>query len=85
VPEPGVFSFLTRVTELVTFVWKRKAQKNDLPETKDEQARNAIHREVAKDDEAAANVRIADSLFRLRMRKNAHDKQRPAGPKDEGK
>jgi hypothetical protein len=67
----GLFQFLAKLTDLVAFIWKRKAEKNDKPETKDANARKAIENEILHDDDAAANTRIHDALFRLRMRRNS--------------
>jgi hypothetical protein len=78
----NLFLFLARLAEIVGRVWKRKNDRDDLPETKIEKKRNVIHEEVANDDEDAANKRIADLRFRMRN-KSAGDPVGPDGKKNE--
>jgi hypothetical protein len=73
----GLFKFLAVLTDLVSFVWKRKAAKNDDPVNKAEKWRNEVQNEIATDNEDAANARVTDALARFRMRPNSGDKQRP--------
>jgi hypothetical protein len=73
----GMFAFLAEALKFLNWWAPRRAAKNDAPETKDANNRKAIENEILKDDEAAANKRVHDALFRLRNRKAASDKQRP--------
>jgi hypothetical protein len=59
---------------------KRRADHNDKPETKDAKRREQVENEILNDDEDAANARVADDLFRLRMHRNAKAANHPERP-----
>jgi hypothetical protein len=71
----GMFAFLAEALKFLNWWAPRRAAKNDAPETKDANNRKAIENEILKDDEAAANVRMRDTLDRLRNREASGDKR----------
>jgi hypothetical protein len=71
--------------EFAFAIWKRVTAKKDDPINKAEKWKEQVHNEVANDDEAGANARVSDALFRYRMRKNKDNSRRPADTSAEGK
>jgi hypothetical protein len=71
----GMFAFLAEALKFLNWWAPRRAAKNDAPETKDANNRKAVENEILKDDEAAANVRMRDTLDRLRNREASGDKR----------
>lgn len=74
---------VAKAFELILFGWKRRTAHNDKPETQNAKRRKQVESEILNDDEDAANVRVADDLFKLRMHRNAQASNNPERSRDQ--
>ena len=81
----GLFAAIAEALKFLNWWAPRRAAHNDKPETKDAKARNEVEREILNDDEAGANRRVADALFRLRMRNSRAAKDNPGRQGDQAR
>lgn len=65
---------VAQLLKLVNSIFGRRTAHKDKPETKNAERREQVENEILKDDEAAANARVDDDLFKLRMHRNAQAK-----------
>jgi hypothetical protein len=74
---------VAKVAQIILALMGRRAAHNDKPETQNANRRAEVEKEILNDDEAAANARVADDLFRLRMQRNAQAKDHLSRPGDQ--
>ena len=81
----AILTFLSALLPFLLWLANRRARKTDSPIDQALKARRAIEKEVANDDETAANIRLNDTLAKFRLRQNHPNLQRPAGSQDESR
>lgn len=69
----GIWKAIAEFLSLTNWFVRRRAARKDNPENKQADWQKEVDREIEKDDEAAANVRINDALARIRMRQHGKD------------
>jgi hypothetical protein len=70
----SILAVLAALVPFLIWLWKRKAAKNDDPKEQAQNRINALHNEIASDDEESSRLRVAGLLDRVRMRQSESDK-----------
>jgi hypothetical protein len=78
----GLISLFVAVVPLIIWAVKRWAQQADDPTTREQLYENQVYREVATDDERAANVRLDAGLRALHSRSAGQGSAPVDAPKD---